>query len=148
MCSLWCTVISQKYTLGEWNPKRRGWVYFRDISLENTPSSHVVSVPIFMYTWIDSAMPFFPNAWLYNRCLPSFVSHFSCIVLLLQCLWVYIREKSTFCNNFIKKRGLSFFREVMVAYEYCTLLSLCTRLKIWKSQVTLVWSLKGQYFYS
>ena len=40
-------------------PQRRGWVYLCDISLENTPTSHAVSLALFMYKCIDSSMPFY-----------------------------------------------------------------------------------------
>ena len=57
------------------------------ISLENTPTSHTVSLTLVICACSDSAMPLLSRAlWNNsNQCLPSFVSPSSCIVLLLRC---------------------------------------------------------------
>ena len=64
-----------------------------DISLENMPTSHAVSVALVIYTCSDSAMPLLSCAYLCNNsklCLPSFVSPSSCTVLLLGCFLLNI----------------------------------------------------------
>ena len=51
------------------------------------PTSHAVSLALFMYACSDSAM-LFPCACLCKWCLSSFVSPSSCSVLLLWCFLV------------------------------------------------------------
>ena len=92
-------------------------------SLENTPTSHAVSLSLVMYACCDPATPLLSCTCLCkNRkwCLPSFVSPSSYTVH--NCMyysingWVYFREKSTLCNNFIQKRGWAYFSRLRYLY--------------------------------
>ena len=102
-------------------PQRRGWVYLCDISLENTPTSHAVSLALFMYKCIDSSMPFY-HVLAYTIiangvCLHFLVSSLAQCFFYSVCGYTFKRKVHTLCKNFIKKRGLSLFREIMVACE-------------------------------
>ena len=77
------TVISRKYAHRlKYLLKRRGGSTFKscDISLENTLTSHTVSLALATYACSDSAMP---SAGLCKLCLPASVSPSFCTVLVL-----------------------------------------------------------------
>ena len=78
-----------------WLLKMGGWVYFEscDISQENIPILHTVSLALFMCACSDFAMPLLSCTCLCNNsklCLPSFVSPSSATVLLLRCFLLNI----------------------------------------------------------
>ena len=96
-------------------PKRGGGRIFEscDISLENTLTSHAVSLALVIWTCSDSAMPLLSCACLRNNsksCLPSFVSSFPCTALLLLCFLLNI----TACTV-AKMGGRTFERKVPFA---------------------------------
>ena len=76
-------------------PKRRSGRIFEscDISLDNTPTSHSVSLALVICACCDSSMPLLSCTCLCNNskwCLLSFVSPSSCTVVLLQCFLLNI----------------------------------------------------------
>ena len=98
-----------------------------DISLENTPTSHSVSLVLVICTCSDSSVSCHALAYAITAngvCLHLLVPALALSVLLLRasCLhnstycgingWAYLREKSTLCNNFIQKRGVGIFSRV------------------------------------
>ena len=113
----------------KWLLKKGGGHIF-DISLENTPTSHAVSLALvfFSRTCSDSAMPLLLCACLHNNsndaCRPS------CCFFLLNitaCMWhkwvgVLLREKHPLQQLHFKKgggggayfRGWAYFREITV----------------------------------
>ena len=90
------------------------------------PTSHAVSLALFVCACNDSAMPFLSCACLCNNrkwCLPSFVSPSSCFsascltddnacTIQLKSVGVLSRES----NNFISFRGWAYFREFTVLF--------------------------------
>ena len=79
----------------KWLLKEGGGCIFEscDISLENTPTSHAVSLVLVICTCSDSALPLLSCACFTDNskwCLPSFVSPSSCTVLLLRCFLLNI----------------------------------------------------------
>ena len=74
----------------KWLLKEGGGRIFEscDISLENTPTTHAVSLALVICACSDSAMPLLSCACLLNNskwCLPSFVSPSCTVLLLLLC---------------------------------------------------------------
>ena len=85
-----------------------------DISLENTPTLHAVSLALDICACSDSAMPLLSCACLCNNskwCLPSFVSPSSCTVLLLGCFLLNI----TACSTAAQLGGYTFERRAPFA---------------------------------
>ena len=134
---------------GMWLSKDRGGCIFEscDISLENMPTSHAVSLALLMYPCSDFAMPLLLCTCLCNNssCL---VSPSPLQVLLLRCFFLNIRNNMhgginmyiyvpiprlphmyiqvvvlsrevIICNNFIQKRGWAYF-ELRYIYIHFT----------------------------
>ena len=116
-----------------------------DIYLENMPTSHVVSLTLFVYACIDSAMLILLCAclcsnrkWCTPLLVPSlFLLHSAASLVLLAyhdsmyyCInrWAYFQKKSTLFNNFIQKGSGLILRMGLFSRDYGTvvlLLALC-----------------------
>ena len=91
-----------------------------DISFENTPTSHPVSLALLTYAYSCSAMPLLSYTCLRNNskwCLPSFVCPLASLVLLAYitaCNTAYIgghtfKRKAPFATTSFKRGGVGLF---------------------------------------